>query len=124
MQINHVILNIRLACSARYEQLVVHANICVCVGVCVVGGWTRQIDTKSPESLQLAEFFNSSTASTTKSSIVISVPQKRNTITTNYFRVAAFTSVAMKCLEMVILRSIKAALTLYSLNQTPKQIRG
>lgn len=108
MQINHLILNIRLACSARYEQLVVHANICVCV-TC---GWTRQIDTKSPESLQ--------SFSTLQQQVQLNHPLLYQFLK----KETQSQQITSELQRLVILRSIKAALTLYSLNQTPKQIRG
>lgn len=110
MQINHLILNIRLACSARYEQLVVHANICVCV--CVTCGWTRQIDTKSPESLQ--------SFSTLQQQVQLNHPLLYQFLK----KETQSQQITSELQRLVILRSIKAALTLYSLNQTPKQIRG
>ena len=45
-----------------------------------------------------------------KSSVIIPVPKKANTVTMNDFRPVALTSVAMKCMEKLVLQSVNSAI--------------
>lgn len=111
MQINHLILNIRLACSARYEQLVVHANICVCVSRAA-----------GPDKLTLRVLKASSwqSFSTLQQQVQLNHPLLYQFLK----KETQSQQITSELQRLVILRFIKAALTLCSLSQTPKQIRG